>query len=629
MLSKDVYYLGVSGGSGQTYNLTASSETVWATELDFGPIRDMSVTLFDIDQDGKDEIFIGTSKGLDSEFNETKPAGLVVLEDDGTIKWSVSFPAMSTPDPQTGKQYNTTSVSGAPAFSDLDGDGSYDLIVGVGADSYGEAGPDVVGQPGDKGGVYALDANGNIKWFHESLDTIGGTENVGDGRPDGVYGSAVVFDIDDDGAKEVIYGGWDQQVWVLDARTGTEELRVNMADTIWSTPRIADINGDGKFEMLVTADITSNTDAQTTTGGIFHVISADGSQNMAGWDQPVGNPAYETLRGKWEEQALWSSPVTGDLDGDGQLEIAYGTGNYFHDQRGTYIKVWEHDGTLKFKLDTTGRTFATPLITDLDGDGDKELITATLEGHIVGWDHNGQQLFSTPTLAFGTTTAQPIFSSPLAIDLTGDGKKEIIYGQGAQVMIVDYQGKQLTDTNQRSMIFGSYKGAPAVKDIDNDGKLDFISGGKASDSDNAVIYRWKSPYTSTSTDFVNDRYQFSQSTTNVTDFVERFYSTVLGRDAEAGGRLYWVDSLSAGTRTGADVARGFIFSQEFTNRNLSDTDFVNTLYTSFFNRPADTGGFNGWMEQLGQGTDRETVLNGFIYSQEFKNLCSAYSIVAV
>jgi hypothetical protein len=90
-----------------------------------------------------------------------------------------------------------------------------------------------------------------------------------------------------------------------------------------------------------------------------------------------------------------------------------------------------------------------------------------------------------------------------------------------------------------------------------------------------------------------------------------------------------VDSLVTGTRTGADVAQGFIFSQEFANRSLSDADFVNTLYTAFFDRPADTGGFNNWLSALTRGAARATVLDGFIYSQEFRNLAGAYSIVAV
>ena len=306
---------------------------------------------------------------------------------------------MSSADPYTGKHYNTTSVTTAPAFSDVNGDGDIDIIVGVGGDTRSEF--PVPGQPGDKGGVYALDRDGDIMWFHQSRDIIGGPTNTGDGRPDGVHGSPVVFDIDRDGAPEVIYNGWDQRTWIVNGQTGATKKEIELLDTIWSTPKIADIDGDNLFEILVTADITANPDAGTQTGGIFHVLSSDGSQHSAGWNTPIGNPNYQTLRGKWEEQTLWSSPVTGDLDGDGRLEIAYGTGNYFADGRGQYVRVWHADGTEAFKLPTVGRTYATPLIADITGDGRPEIVATTLSGFVHAWDATGVQLFATNTRPFG------------------------------------------------------------------------------------------------------------------------------------------------------------------------------------------------------------------------------------
>ncbi|MFO7971377.1 MAG: DUF4214 domain-containing protein, partial [Desulfobacterales bacterium] len=112
----------------------------------------------------------------------------------------------------------------------------------------------------------------------------------------------------------------------------------------------------------------------------------------------------------------------------------------------------------------------------------------------------------------------------------------------------------------------------------------------------------------------------------VSDFVSRFYQVVLGRNAETSGLNYWVNSLETGTRAGADVARGFIFSNEFMSKNLGNEAYVDVLYAAFFNRMADPGGRNHWLERLYGGGSREEVLNGFIYSQEFADLCQQYSI---
>ena len=589
----------------------------WETKLDFGPIRDVSVALYDIDNDGKDEIFIGTSKGLDSSLNEVRPAGLICLEDDGSVKWTRTFPAMESVDPQTGIKYNTTSVTTAPFFSDISGDLNMEILVGVGGETIGEA-PGVVGQPGDKGGVYALDSHGNIIWFHQSLDTIGGDGNAGDGRPDGVYGSPIVYDLDKDGTREVIYNGWDQYTWILDARTGQEKFKVHMLDTIWSTPRVADINNDKKVEILVTADITYNPDAGTETGGIFHVLSVNGEQNIAGFDQPTGAEKYLTLKGKWEDQSLWSSPITGDIDGDGFLEIAYGTGNYFTDGRGEYIKVWNHDGTEKFRLPTQGRTFATPLFADIDNDGNLDIVAGTLGGHMYAWSQNGQQLFAT------SITPNPIFGSPIAIDINNDGNLEIIYVDGAQITILNAWGQRVN--NDLDYIVQFYKGSPAVKDIDNDGLLDLVSGGTTFAKDQAVVRKWNLNGSSTNARVA--RYQYIGSIKNLQDFTKRFYHKILERDAEPAGLNYWTDGLGTGILAGDDLAKNFIASSEFQARATDNKTYLDVLYAAFFNREPDVDGYNHWMDQLNSGTPRDGVLNGFIYSNEFDELCRTYNIQA-
>ncbi len=589
-----------------------TQQKVWETVLNFGPVVDVSVALYDIDNDGKDEIFIGTAKGLDSSKNEIRPAGLICLEDDGTIKWTRTFPAISTPDPVTGKTYQTTTVSSTPFFANIDDDPQMEILVGVGADISFNSGP------GDKGGVYALEHDGTIKWFHQSLDTIGGTTNQGDGKPDGVHGTPIVYDIDNDGAREVIYTSWDQYLWILDAKTGVEERKLHLLDTIWSTPAIADLNNDKKEEILVTADITENPTIGTTTGGIFHVISAFGAQNIPGFDQPIADPAYEVLRGKFEEQPLWSSPVTADIDNDGFLEIAYGTGNFFQDGRGEYIRVWNHDGSLKFKLTTVGRTYATPLIADIDNDGNLDIVAATWDGYIHAWNNQGNEIFRT------RIDGNPILSSPIAVDITGNNMLEIIYTSGQEVTILDANGNRLN--NVISMLTYSYLGSPAVKDIDNDGVLDLISGGVTADPahNQGVVYRWKLVGSSSSARI--GRYQYIGSYTNVQNFVARFYQEILGRSADVAGLNDWTERLVTGANAGADIAKGFIFSLEFTNKNYSDYDYVSILYRAFFNRTADTAGLDYWLGKLNNNATREEVLDGFLYSQEFTNLARSYNI---
>ena len=79
--------------------------------------------------------------------------------------------------------------------------------------------------------------------------------------------------------------------------------------------------------------------------------------------------------------------------------------------------------------------------------------------------------------------------------------------------------------------------------------------------------------------------------------------------------------------TGGRVAIGFLIeAPEFLNRNLSDSDFVDVLYKTFFDREADEGGKAFWMGHLATDMTREQVVRGFIDSTEWCNLCAYYGV---
>lgn len=629
-------------GVAMNYTLeTKLPENTWSQQLDFGPVRTASVTAFDIDNDGKDEIFIGTSKALDSAGNEIRPGGLIVLEDDGTVKWTKTFAAIAGADSATGLTYNTTSVSTQAVFSDVNGDNKMDIIIGVGADNALEFG--TPGQPGDKGGLYALDADGNELWFHQTKDVFGsalGDASDGpDGRSEGVYGTPRVFDIDGDGKREVLYTSWDHRLYIVDAATGKLEREFDLHDTASTTPTVADLDGDGIYEIIVPSDITDNPTAGIDRqGGILVTLSNYGLPNIDGWADQIFSTTSADFRGKFIDQALWSNAKVADIDNDGQLEIIHGTSNFFKDERGQFIKIWNADGTEQASLATNGQTLAAPLLADLDGDGRDEIIATTTNGYVYAWNADGSLVFETQPTPYaeppltGVARNLPIARQAIAVDIdNADGDLELILTMGSQTIVLDSDGTQLTSTSRADQVFNTYSGSPLVKDIDGDGNLDFVSGGTTEAQDQAVIYRWENPLDATgagnvATEYRTAEYQNGQSLNQIQDFVERFYDTILGRSADAAGINYWTDSLATGVLSGQNIARGFINSVEFLNRGTSDAEYVNTLYTAFFNRPADTGGFNAWMQQLEGGTARGDVLNGFTGSREFKNLSESFGI---
>ncbi len=112
----------------------------------------------------------------------------------------------------------------------------------------------------------------------------------------------------------------------------------------------------------------------------------------------------------------------------------------------------------------------------------------------------------------------------------------------------------------------------------------------------------------------------------VTAFVERFYTIILGRPAEAAGLQDWTNRLLKKEATGAQVAAGFINSDEFQKKKMTDEEYVTRLYRAFFDREPDKGGYEGWLRELKNGKSRDYVLRGFIGSPEFNDLCRKYGI---
>ena len=116
------------------------------------------------------------------------------------------------------------------------------------------------------------------------------------------------------------------------------------------------------------------------------------------------------------------------------------------------------------------------------------------------------------------------------------------------------------------------------------------------------------------------------SAEQVQGFITRFYVQCLERQPDTGGLNEWAGRLISGYQTGADVATGFILSEEFKAKNHSNEEFITILYRAFFNHEPDASGFNIWLGKLSGGMSREAVLDGFLKSQEFSDLCNSYGI---
>ena len=98
--------------------------------------------------------------------------------------------------------------------------------------------------------------------------------------------------------------------------------------------------------------------------------------------------------------------------------------------------------------------------------------------------------------------------------------------------------------------------------------------------------------------------------------IDDLYQQVFGRPADGDGRAYWVDAIAGGLRL-EDVAAHFYGSHEYWMAvGATNAGFVDALYRSLLGRDADDGGRSYWTRLLDSGLARTAVAAEFFASIE-------------
>jgi len=444
-------FIGELGGDTFYFENTGSSVSPLFAVVSANPFGLTNVgsssepTFADLDGDGDLDAFVGEYTG-----------DTIYFENSGTST-SPAFAAASA------NPFGLSSVlvAGAPSFADLDGDGDLDAFIGElygalnlfentgsatspaflfnGTDPFGlvDVGNSNVPAFSDIDGDGDVDAligdAGGLTFYFENTGTAtspafaAASANPFSLTDVGSSSMPTFADLDGDGDLDAFIGEYFGTVQFFE-NTGTVTSPAfaaalanpfGLADVGFrSAPTFADLDGDGDLDAFIgenSGDTFYFENTGTSTSPAFAAVSAD-PFGLAG----VG------FRGV---------PTFTDVDGDGDLDAFIGESNgtsfYFQNTGSPTNPAFASSASNPFGLADVGNESA-PTFTDVDGDGDLDAFIGERYGTMQYFENTG----TATGPAFAAASANPFgladvgsHSAPTFADLDGDGDMDAFIGE--------------------------------------------------------------------------------------------------------------------------------------------------------------------------------------------------------
>ncbi|MHC4779891.1 MAG: FG-GAP-like repeat-containing protein, partial [Planctomycetota bacterium] len=282
-----------------------------------------------------------------------------------------------------------------PQVADLDGDGS----------------PEIVFHEGFGRNMYVWRKDGSALNTQKKKGKVIPKDIIGQTDPF-TYWLSTLADLDGDGKKEIIGIGGRGNVYAFKIDgTKMPGFPYKAGGPLGSTAPVGDLDGNGRPEVVFVAKGGTELFALEWDGAVRKELSVKVSKSKPGEGQSI--PILADLDGKkgleivlggrdgrlfvvdGQGKNLPGFPVrlpkeacgsaVGDLDGDSTPEIVVGC-------RDGNLYAFDPDGKplRGFPLRTGGPVLGVPVITDIDGDGDVDILAASSDAYVHIWDLSAQ-----------------------------------------------------------------------------------------------------------------------------------------------------------------------------------------------------------------------------------------------
>jgi hypothetical protein len=508
------------------------------------------------------------------------------------------------------RDLGTTAIQSSPVISELSGDNKPDVVVGT-----------------MDGRVVILNgANGAvIRTFRQGapLHCPAGQ----DCRPDGFFATPAVADINGDGIKDIIAPNYDHTVYAW-SKTGKLLWRSYLEDTLWSSPVVADIDRNGSPEIILGGDIWAGNPLRKPAGGLTWIlknngqtypgypkstpgqtvwsspavadINGDGYKDVivgtgANWPEPAGRSvnAFTAKTGGnlpgWPvavDGRVVASPAVGDVNGDGKLDVTFASdGGWVYAYTHTGRRIWRAcNATTAAQCKNGYSTKSGTVIADVDADGSQEVIS-TLDKDVRIFSGTNGAVEDEYRMAHPATS--PLGSSPAVAEV--DGRTVIV--QQSIFRVNGHGGNPAAGDISKVYVFTTNKGL-----CRNDWPQ-FHGNAARTGVPNTTHGQWI-PFTCPA------------------DFVRQQYRDFLNRTPDAAGTTYWTSRLHKGT-TGSSLIRSFIASNEF-GKVVSPV--VRSYLAIHGTYPPTAATVTDAVAQLRQGTTPAQIADQFARDPEITKL---------